>query len=117
MRKNINTKWTDYDEGYTVGTSGEDDGAIVRDEEYQSGARLTLEEDGSSAPFTLTCGVYGWLSHLRYFEDEKGAREAFEEMKIELEEILEMMPSSERATEEEREDFAEELAMFLEKFP
>lgn len=116
MRKKNQTNWTEYDEGYTIGTSGADGGAIVRDEEHETGARLTLEEEGSSAPFTLTCGIYGWLSHTRFFEEEIEADEAFDEMKDELEEILETMPD-ERAAEEEREDFAEELAAFIEKYP
>jgi len=116
LRKNIQTNWSDYDDGYTIGTSGADGGAIVRDEEYESAARLTLEEEGSSAPYTLTCGVYGWLSHTRYFEEEAEAETAFDEMKEEFEEILEAMPD-ERAAEEEREDFAEELAAFIEKYP
>lgn len=116
MRKNKTTNWSEYDEGYTLGTSGADGGAIVRDEEHEAGARLTLEEEGSSAPYTLTCGVYGWLTHARFFEEETEADEAFDEMKDELEEILESMPD-ERAAEEDREDFAEELAAFIEKYP
>ncbi len=117
MKRNINTNWSDYDEGFSLGTSGTDDGAIVRDEEHQSGARMTLEEEGSSAPYTLTCGIYNWMFHTRFFTNEAEAREAFDEMKDDLEEILEAMPSDERAGEEEQEDFAEELAAFIEKYP
>ena len=44
-----NTDWHEYDEGFSVGTVGAQDGAIIRDEEHDEGARLTLEEDASAA--------------------------------------------------------------------
>lgn len=113
----IKKNWSDYDEGYSIGTSGADGGAIVRDEEHKSGARITLEEETSFAPFSVTCGVYGWMFHTRFFEEEAAANEAFDEMKIELDEILESMPSSEDADEDSLSDFAEELALLVEKFP
>ena len=116
MKRNHEKNWANYDEGFSLGTSGTDGGAIVRDEEHQSGARMTLEEEGSSAPYTLTCGIYGWMFHTRFFTNENEAHEAFDEMQEELEEILEAMPN-ERAGEEEQEDFAEELAAFIEKYP
>jgi hypothetical protein len=117
LKKRIETNWYDYDEGYSIGTSGEGGGAIVRDEEHKSGARITLEEESSPAEFAIICGVYGWMFHTRYFADENEAHEAFDEMKAELDEILENVPPEEHANEEEQEDFAEELAMFIEKFP
>ncbi len=111
------TNWSDYDEGYSIGTSGEGDGAIVRDEEHESGARITLEEESSAAEFTMTCSVYGWMFHARLFSNEDEAHLAFDEMKDELDEILESKPSDDDANEEDRENFAEELAMFIERFP
>ncbi len=109
--------WYNYDEGYSIGTVGADDGAIVRDEEHHSGARMTLEEETPFAPFSITCGVYGWMFHTRFFNDETEADEAFDEMRNELDRILESMPSDADAGEETAEDFAEELAMFVEMFP
>ena len=47
------TNWYDYDEGYSVGTVGASGGAIVRDEEHESGARITLEEESNFAPFAI----------------------------------------------------------------
>lgn len=115
MRKHTN--WTEYDEGYSVGTSGEGDGAIVRDEEHESGARITLEEESSLAEFAVTCNIYGWMFHTRLFNEENEAHGAFDEMKAELGEILESMPPEDGADEEAQENFAEELAMFVEKYP
>ncbi len=109
--------WYDYDEGCSVGTSGAGGGVIVRDEEHKSGARITLEEESSLAEYAVTCGVYGWLFHTCLFSEETVAQEAFDEMKAELGEILESMLPDENASEEDQEDFAQELAMFVEKFP
>ena len=111
MRREAN--WADYDDGYSIGTSGDGGGAIVRDEEHKHGARITLEEESSLAEFAVTCGVYGWMFHTRLFSDETEANEAFDEMKAELDEILESTPPDDDASEEEQENFAEELAMFV----
>lgn len=115
MKKHTN--WIEYDEGFSVGTSGESDGAIIRDEEYQASARLTLEEESSLAEFAVTCNIYGWMFHTRLFNEENEAHAAFDEMKDELEEILEAMSSEDDADEEAEENFAEELAIFVEKYP
>lgn len=117
MKKRIGTNWTEYDDGFSVGTSGDGGGAIVRDEEHKHGARITLEEESSLAEFAVTCAVYGWMFHTRLFDVETEANEAFDEMRAELEEILETAPPDDAASEDERENFAEELALFVEKYP
>ncbi len=113
------TNWEEYDAGYTIGTVGADDGAVVRDEEHISAAaRITMEEESSFAPFVVTCQIYGWLRHTRYFEEEAEAENEFEVMKNELEEILETLPvDAENIDEETREEILETLEMFAEKFP
>lgn len=115
--RNMKSNWHEYDEGYTVGTVGGDGGAIVRDEEHKSGARITLEEEGSNAPFVVTCGIYGWMFHTRYFADEAEAGEEFERMKNDLDELTEAVPAEEAADEETLNEFSEELAAFVEKYP
>ena len=109
--------WYDYDDGYSLGTSGAGGGAIVRDAEHKQGARITLEEESSLAEFAVTCGVYGWLFHTRLFDDAAEANEAFDAMKDELGEIMKITPPDETASEAEQKDFAEELALFVERFP
>ncbi len=112
------TNWYDYDEGLTFGTVGSDGGAITRDEEHKSGARMTLEEEGSSAPLTITCAIYGSMLHTRYFSEETEAEEEYEQMKSDLEEILKSMPSDAMDSDEEKfAEFAEEIAGFVEKYP
>lgn len=39
--------------------------SLVRDEEHSAGARITLERDGSIAPFAITCGIYGGFLYHR----------------------------------------------------
>lgn len=116
MRRDTN--WREYDEGLSIGTSGPDVGVIVRDEEHGEGARLTLEEDGSFAAFSITCNVYGWMFHTRYFTDEDEANEQFELMKADLDEILETIPAEvDDADDDALAAVAEELNEFVEKYP
>lgn len=110
------TNWREYDEGFSIGTSGSDVGVIVRDEEHAGGARITLEEDGSFAPFSITCGIYGWMFHTRYFSDEAEANEEFERMKVDLDEILQTIPVDED-DEDARAAVSEQLSEFVEKYP
>ncbi len=113
----IETNWSDYDEGYSIGTVGSDGGAIVRDEEHKSGARITLEEEGSSAPFAVNCGIYGWMFHTRYFSDESEANDEYDRMKAELDEILESIPAEEENLDEETEsEIREKIELFAEKY-
>ena len=115
---NTETNWYDYDEGYSLGTVGSDGGAIVRDEEHKSGARITLEEESSSAPFAITCGIYGWMFHTRYFSDESEAGDEYDAMKGELDEILESIPAEDENLDEETEsEIAGKIEQFVEKYP
>lgn len=109
--------WHDYDEGFSIGTSGTDGGVIVRDEEHKFGARMTIEEEASSAPFTLTCTIYGWMSHARFFPGESEAEEAFDEMKPDLEKILALIPEDGEADDETTAEISAEIEEFVEMYP
>lgn len=115
MSEDIN--WHEFDAGFSIGTSGSDVGIIVRDEEHTDGARITLEEDGSFAPFSITCNIYGWMFHTRYFSDEDEAIREFDRMKIDLDEILQTIPAADDADENALAAAAEELTRFVEKHP
>lgn len=114
------TNWRDYDEGFSIGTSGPDVGVIVRDEEHPGGggARLTLEEDGSFAAFSITCNVYGWMFHTRYFTGEAEAIEHFDLMKADLDEILQSISAEDDdAASVALAAATEALNDFVEKYP
>jgi len=76
--------WSDYDGGRTLGTVGSEKGTIVLDQEHPEGLRITLERDGLTAPWVITCAVYGEFVHTAFAETEEQARSMIESMKHEL---------------------------------
>jgi len=58
------------------------------DEEHSDGARITLEQSGHLAPWSITCGVYGSMVHTRFFATRVEAAAAFVATKSGLEEVL-----------------------------
>ncbi len=114
---NKETNWYDFDDGFSIGTSGSEDGLIVRDEEHRDGARMTLEEDGSFSPFSVTCGIYGWTVHTRYFSSKSEADEEFGKMKIDLNKILDLISEIDERDEDALAAVAEEISEFVEKYP
>ena len=55
--------WVAVENGATIGTLGSEGGVIERDEEHADGARITIEQGGTIAPYSITCGIYGWMFH------------------------------------------------------
>ncbi|MBN9119119.1 MAG: hypothetical protein J0I06_08155 [Planctomycetes bacterium] len=84
--------WAAVENGMTLGTQGSEGGVIERDEEHADGARITIERGGSTAPYSITCGIYGWMCHTRFFGTAQEANQAFEEMKFGLTNILALIP-------------------------
>ena len=58
--------WRPYAHGTTVGQRGTEGGVIVRDEQHDGGARITLERDCRNIPFAVTCAIQGWFVHTQY---------------------------------------------------
>jgi hypothetical protein len=81
--------WYPFDNGSTLGQKGSENGTILRDEEHPLGARITLERDGSIAPLAITCGIYGWMVHTRFFSQEAVASSQFGQMRNALADLLE----------------------------
>ena len=67
---------------------------IVRDVEYEGGARATLERDSKYSPWAFTCGVYGLGVHSAYFESEPTAQKAFAELLPMLAEAHDALPDA-----------------------
>jgi hypothetical protein len=83
--------WQPFDNGATIGQRGSEDGVVLRDEEHDLGARITLERDCShGVPFAVTCGIYGWFFHTRFLGSEAEAE--FPAMLDELTAILDIVP-------------------------
>lgn len=80
--------WHAFDSWATLGQQGSEQGIIVRDEAHRRGARITLERDGSAAPFSITCGIYGLFVHTAFAAEEPEALQKYAAMKERLEQII-----------------------------
>ena len=58
--------WQPYNDSQTLGSEGSESGLIQRDEVYDNAARITLEADGRIAPYSITCGIFGWMVHTHF---------------------------------------------------
>jgi len=106
--------WYPYDKGATLGQKGSESGVIMRDEEHPLEARITLECDTKTAPFAITCGIYGCMMHTRFFSIESEASSQYEEMKAALSALL--LTGNEGGPEGCR-SFLDGVAEFVEKYP
>lgn len=80
--------WKSFKDGLSLGTYGSENGKIIKDEEYDNDARITLEKDGYTAPFSITCGIYGLFFHTAFCSNYESATKKCEEMKQDIERIL-----------------------------
>ena len=63
------------------------------DEEHDPwGARITLERDAKFAPAAITCGLYGWMVHTRFFAELEAARRQYVAMKVDLAALVALVP-------------------------
>jgi len=101
-----------------LGRPGSEGGVIVRDEEHALGARVTLECNTLAAPFTITCGIYGWIVHTRFFSAKAEADAEYESIRDHLTSILDVVPeASETEREEKMDPVHQAITAFLERFP
>jgi hypothetical protein len=113
----VSAAWHIFDNGKTVGQRGSEDGVVIRDEEHDAGARLTLERDCRIAPFAITCGLYGWFFHTRFFSAKRDAEGAFLEMKFEMEQLIHLLDEviTQRPDAEHR--MLQAIESFVDRFP
>lgn len=100
--------WSAFADGSTIGTTGSEQGIILRDEEHSRGSRITLERDTNLAPFAITCGIYGSMFHTTFAGDDTEANGKYDEMKIWLDQIL--------ADDVSEDDYLKRLKEFTDKF-
>jgi len=109
--------WNIFDEGKSIGERGSENGIIVRDEEHTDGSRITLERD-CHAPFAITCGIYGWMVHTRFFSTEDEAQEEFNKMQVSLDSILKMIPLVDDSEVDTKcEAVSQEISNFVDAYP
>ena len=106
--------WTPYEDGSTSGTTGSEGGVILRDEEHEAGARITLEECGHP-PFAITCGIYGVMVHTALVATEIEANDVYDAMKADIEMLFGLWPD-EDAEPEARTRFYDAISAFANKY-
>jgi hypothetical protein len=108
--------WRPFENGATVGQHGSEGGVIVRDEEHESGARATLERGCGSAPWAVTCGIYGWFFHTRFLRSEAEAE--FPAMLDGMAAILDVIPRVDDPGADARMGaVSEAIQEFVSRFP
>ena len=110
--------WAPFGGGATLGGEGLEGGEVVRDEEHPEGARITLERGGPAAPFVITCGVYGWMVHSRFFSTADEAEGEYAAMRPELEALARVVHREDDPELELRSaELAARIAGFVDRFP
>jgi hypothetical protein len=109
------TNWIPFENGTTIGATGSEGGTILRDELHREGARITLER--AARRFAITCGVYGWMVHTRFFADGSEAAAEYEAMKPAMAAILARLPRADEDAEAAVPEVAEVLDEFIARFP
>ncbi len=89
----VDRRWHPFENGGTLGQTGSEEGTIEIDEEHPLGARITLEADART-PAAVTCGIYGWMVHTRFFGDRAEAADACESMKRDLDLVAGFLASA-----------------------
>jgi hypothetical protein len=85
--------WLAYDDGRTIGRVNSEGGVILNDEEYLKGARITLKR--AEKIVSVSCNIYGWINHTRFFSGVPEAERDFMVMKKELGRIMEIITAEE----------------------
>jgi hypothetical protein len=110
--------WVPFDDGASIGERGSEDGVILRDDEYRGEARITLERDGGTAPFAITCGVYGWMVHTRFFSTLAEAEREYALMQPALAAIADAQPLTTDPDLDARMDaVSDAIGQFVDRFP
>ncbi|HXD85847.1 MAG TPA: hypothetical protein VN641_05110 [Urbifossiella sp.] len=108
--------WKPFDNGATLGQPGSEGGVTVCDEEHDAGSRITLERDCGSAPWSVTCGIYGWFFHTRFLGSEAEAE--FPAMQDGLAAILDIVPRVDDPGADAKMDaVGEAIERFVARFP
>ncbi len=109
--------WAPFGGGSSLAQRGSEGGLILRDDEHQLGSRITLEEGGST-PFSITCGIYGWMFHTRFCGGQTEASAEFDRMKESLSSILALIPRADDPQAEEKcRAVTDSITAFVERFP
>jgi hypothetical protein len=105
------SSWLEYDDGRSIGSVGAEGGVILRDEEHESGARVTLKR--GSSYISVSCNVYGWMDHTRFFGSLTEAQREYLLMKPSLANMVENILAAGKSDLK----MWEAIADFVRRFP
>jgi hypothetical protein len=105
------SNWFAYDEGRSIGSISAEGGVILRDEEHEDGVRVTLKRGGSYV--SVSCSIYGWMDHTRFFGSLIEAQREYVSMKPPLANMVENILSAGKGDLKMWEAIAE----FVRRFP
>jgi hypothetical protein len=83
------SSWLAYDDGRTIGRVNSEGGVILNDEEYLNAARITLKRGEKIV--SVSCNIYGWINHTRFFAGVPEAERDFKVMKSELGRMMDII--------------------------
>ncbi|MCJ7435798.1 MAG: hypothetical protein MUO77_20140 [Anaerolineales bacterium] len=78
--------WAAFDDGRSIGKVSSEGFVILRDDEHEQGARITLKHGASHS--SISCNIYGKMDHTRFFKTILDAEREFNPMKMELGKIV-----------------------------
>jgi hypothetical protein len=78
--------WVAFDDGRSIGKVSAEGGVILRDDEHEQGARITLKRGASH--ISISCNIYGKMDHTRFFKTVSEAEREYNPMKKELGKIV-----------------------------
>ena len=81
------SSWFAYNQGRSIGRVGAEGVEILRDEEHEAGARITLK--CGSSYVSVSCNIYGWMDHTRFFNSVTEAQREYILMKSSLGNMVE----------------------------
>ena len=109
--------WLPFDDGASLGEDGSEGGVILRDDEYRGDARITLERTGQTA-FAITCGVYGWMVHTRFFSTLPEAERGYALMQPDLAAIADSLPfTTDPDLDAKMDAVVDAIGRFVDRFP
>jgi hypothetical protein len=96
-----------------IGGHGPEHGIILRDEIHPEGGHITLESGGYTAPYSITCGISGWLVDTIAFESLEAAESAFDHIRTDLDRIMRLIPSGERMNRQTEHHILTAIGQFI----
>jgi len=78
--------WAAFDDGRSIGKVCAEGGVILRDDEHEQGARITLKR--GAGHISISCNIYGKMDHTRFFKTVSEAEREYNPMKKELGKIV-----------------------------